>query len=189
MNDLFENEMQLFPTSYNEIEQRIRGIAHLKYGRTRNFVDDAVTHLSPYISSGVISTKQILSEILKTGYQSTTIEKFIQELAWRDYWQQVWISKGDNINSDLKKNPISNTDIPEAFSKTSTEIEAIDTAITTFYKATYLHNHLQMYITSMACSIAQSHWKLTALWMYYHLLDADWASNSLSWQWGSRSEQ
>ncbi len=185
MNVLFENEMPLFPTTYNEIEQRIRGIAPLKYGRTRNFVDGAVTHLSPYISRGVISTKQILSEILKRGYQPATIEKFIQELAWRDYWQQVWISKGDDINSDLKnkQNPISNTDIPEAIAKASTGIEAIDTAITTFYKTGYLHNHLRMYIASMACSIAHSHWKLPAQWMYYHLLDADWASNALSWQW------
>ena len=31
--------------------------------------------------------------------------------------------------------------------------------------------------------LAQSHWKEPAKWMYYHLLDADWASNNLSWQW------
>jgi deoxyribodipyrimidine photo-lyase len=40
-----------------------------------------------------------------------------------------------------------------------------------------------MYIASIACNIAQSHWKTPAQWMYYHLLDADWASNALSWQW------
>ena len=185
MNDLFENEIPLFPTNYNEIKQRIRGIDPLKYGKTRNFIDGSVTHLSPYISRGVISTKQILFEILKRGYQPEAIEKFIKELAWRDYWQQVWIVKGDAINSDLKnkQNPISNTGIPEAIANASTGIEAIDAAITAFYKTGYLHNHLRMYIASMACNIAQSHWKLPAQWMYYHLLDADWASNALSWQW------
>ena len=40
-----------------------------------------------------------------------------------------------------------------------------------------------MYIASIACNIGQSHWKIPAKWMYYHLLDADWASNALSWQW------
>jgi deoxyribodipyrimidine photo-lyase len=185
MNDLFENEIPLFPTAYNEIAQRVRSIEPLKYGKTRNFIDGAVTHLSPYISRGIISTKQILSAILKRGYQPEAIEKFIQELAWRDYWQQVWIAKGDSINTDLKnkQNPISNTDIPKAIANASTGIEAIDTAITTFYKTGYLHNHLRMYIASMACNIAKSHWKLPAEWMYYHLLDADWASNALSWQW------
>jgi deoxyribodipyrimidine photo-lyase len=40
-----------------------------------------------------------------------------------------------------------------------------------------------MYIASIACNVAQNHWKSPAQWMYYHLLDADWASNALSWQW------
>jgi deoxyribodipyrimidine photo-lyase len=40
-----------------------------------------------------------------------------------------------------------------------------------------------MYIASLACNVAQSQWRIPAKWMYYHLLDADWASNALSWQW------
>jgi len=185
MNNLFENEILLFPTSYSEIEQRVRSINPVKYGKNRNFIDGAVTHVSPYISRGVISTKYIFSELLKRGYKPRIIEKFIQELAWRDYWQQIWIAKGDTINSDLKnkQNPISNTNIPEAIVNASTGIKAIDAAITTFYKTGYIHNHVRMYIASITCNVAQSHWKFPAQWMYYHLLDADWASNALSWQW------
>ena len=54
-----------------------------------------------------------------------------------------------------------------------------------------MHNHLRMYVASIACNIAQSHWMVPAKWMYYYLLDADWASNSLSWQWvaGSNSNK
>ena len=47
----------------------------------------------------------------------------------------------------------------------------------------HLHNHMRMYLASIACNIAKSHWKHPAQWMYYHLLDGDWASNALSWQW------
>ena len=39
-----------------------------------------MTYLSPYISSGVISTKFILEEVLKKGYKANQIEKFIQEI-------------------------------------------------------------------------------------------------------------
>ena len=48
-----------------------------------------------------------------------------------------------------------------------------------------------MYIASITCNIGQSHWKIPAKWMYYHLLDADWASNALSWQWvaGTNSQK
>jgi deoxyribodipyrimidine photo-lyase len=40
-----------------------------------------------------------------------------------------------------------------------------------------------MYTASVVCNIAQSHWLHPARWMYYHLLDGDWASNACSWQW------
>jgi len=33
--------------------------------------------------------------------------------------------------------------------------------------------------------LAGAHWRLPAQWMYAHLLDGDWGSNALSWQWVS----
>jgi deoxyribodipyrimidine photo-lyase len=183
--ELFEHQDSIFPTPYAEILHRVRNIDPVKYGSTRNYINGSVTYLSPYISRGIISTKFILSEILNRGYKPSQIEKFIQELAWRDYWQQIWISKGEAINQDLKheQKPVSNTAISKAIVVANIGIEAIDHAIQEFYKTGYLHNHLRMYIASIACNIGQSHWKVPAEWMYYNLLDADWASNALSWQW------
>ncbi len=182
--ELFEPH-SIFPTSYVEILQRVRNTDPVKYGSTRNYINGAVTHLSPYLSRGIISTKFVLDDILQRGYEPYQIEKFIQELAWRDYWQQVWIAKGTAINEDLKhpQFPVSNNSISKAIVNASTGIEAIDKAIQQFYRTGYLHNHVRMYIASIACNIAQSYWKMPARWMYYHLLDADWASNALSWQW------
>ena len=183
--ELFNQEVSIFPTSYSEILQRIRYTDPISYGTTRNYINGAVSYLSPYISRGVVSTKFIFSEIIKKGYPPEKIEKFIQELAWRDYWQQIWNSKGDAINQDLKHQqyPVSNYSISNVINKGNTGIHAIDTAIKKFYKTGYIHNHLRMYIASITCNIGQIHWKIPAKWMYYHLLDADWASNALSWQW------
>ena len=113
------------------------------------------------------------------------MEKFVQELAWRDYWQQVWITKGDLIDADLKhlQQPVENYGMPLAIFDGTTGIEAIDKAINGLYRSGYIHNHLRMYLASMACNLGRSHWSTPAKWMYYHLLDADWASNALSWQW------
>ena len=91
--ELFNQEVSIFPTSYSEILQRIRYIDPIKYGTTRNYINGAVSYLSPYISRGVVSTKFIFSEIINRGYHPEKIEKFIQELAWRYYWQQIWIAK------------------------------------------------------------------------------------------------
>ncbi|MEJ6736959.1 MAG: FAD-binding domain-containing protein [Flavobacteriales bacterium] len=182
--ELFEKEA-IFPTDYAEILKRVRKIDPVKYGSSRNYINGAVTYLSPYISRGIISTKFIFSEMMDRGYEPARIQKFVQELAWRDYWQQVWIVKGNGINQDLKheQSPVSNTSISEAIVAANTGVEAVDKAIKAFYKTGYMHNHLRMYIASIACNMGQSYWKVPAQWMYYHLLDADWASNALSWQW------
>jgi len=180
-----EDKTLTFPTSYKEILKRIDAIDPLKYRASRNYINGAVSYLSPYISRGVISTKFIFDEILKKGHHPQQAEKFIQELAWRDYWQQVWIAKGEAINQDIKHTqaPVSNTEVPKAILEATTGINAIDSAIQEFYKTGYLHNHLRMYIAAISCNMGRSHWKTPAKWMYYHLLDADWASNALSWQW------
>ena len=186
MNSLFENEITQFPTNFADIQQRIRQVQPIKYGKTRNFLNGAVTYLSPYISRGVISTKQVFAYVQhETPYALSSMEKFIQELAWRDYWQQVWKAKGDLINEDLKntQEPVFNSGISAAIEEASTGIEAVDKGIRQLYESGYMHNHLRMYTAAIACNVAKSHWKTPARWMYYHLLDGDWASNALSWQW------
>ncbi|MFY0608297.1 MAG: deoxyribodipyrimidine photolyase [Cyclobacteriaceae bacterium] len=182
-----------FPTDYQSIVDRMESIDPLGYGATRNFADGAVTRLSPYISRGVISTKQVYQSIISRGFSTQDASRLIQELAWRDYWQQVWIAKGNLIDNDLKQpqEDTNNFQLSQAILKGETGILAVDKAIEEFYDTGYMHNHMRMYVASLACNIAKSHWKLPAQWMYYHLLDADWASNSLSWQWvaGSNSHK
>ncbi|MBU6158384.1 MAG: deoxyribodipyrimidine photolyase [Bacteroidetes bacterium] len=175
----------MFPTNYSDILKLIDAIDPVQYGKTRNYMDGAVTKLSPYISRGIISTKQIAKAVLDKGYKPYEIEIFLKELAWRDYFQQVWIAKKNEIDKDLKQvqSNVSNHQIPAAVTAHQTGITAIDNAIAALYETGYMHNHLRMYVASLCCNVVQSHWHQPAQWMYYHLLDADWASNALSWQW------
>ena len=186
--ELFPNEkpeVVQFPTDYRSILKRIDEINPKQYGRTRNFVNGAVSYLSPYISRGVISVKQIQESILRKVYDPATIEKFLQELAWREYFQRVWQAKGDALLRDMKQ-PQSNvlhSEMIDSIEQANTGITAIDGLITDFYKTGYLHNHVRMYVASMACNIGGAHWSTPSQWMYYHLLDGDVASNACSWQW------
>ena len=174
-----------FPAEYAKILDRINSIEPVRYGRSRNFIDGGVTRLSPYISRGVISTKQVLHHTLKRGFRPSQIEKFIQELAWRDYWQQIWVHKREAIDQDIKhiQSPVANHGIPVPLMNADTGIEAIDQAVEELYETGYMHNHVRMYTAAIACNMAHSHWRVPARWMYYHLFDGDWASNALSWQW------
>ncbi len=178
-----------FTTNYAEIVSKIDDIDPVKYGQTRNYLSGAVTQLSPYISRGVISTKQIAQMVLSKGYNPKQIDSFLKELAWRDYFQKVWVQKGDGIDTDLKQiQPnFTNKQLPKSIFNASTGINAIDKGIIELKETGYMHNHLRMYVASIACNIAKSHWQMPAKWMYYYLLDADWASNALSWQWVASS--
>ena len=175
----------VFPTNYQEIISQIDNIDPIAYGRTRNYLDGAVTKLSPYISRGIISTKQIAETVLSKGNHPTQIEKFLKELAWRDYFQQVWVANGNGIDLDLKQPQpnVTNKQIPLCIFNASTGIETIDKGIEELKNTGYMHNHMRMYVAGITCSLAKSHWYMPAKWMYFYLLDADWASNALSWQW------
>ncbi len=178
-----------FTTDYTEIIRQIHKIDPIAYGRTRNYLNGAVTKLSPYISRGVISTKQIAEIVLLKGYEPAQIESFLKELAWRDYFQQVWLFLGDEINKDIKQDQpdYDHHDISEGIINSSTGISAIDQGIIELKKTGYMHNHIRMYVASICCNIGKNHWLKPAKWMYYYLLDADWASNALSWQWTAGS--
>ncbi len=177
--------MVKFTTDYNALMKRIASLDPVNYGKTRNFTDGDVTYLSPYISRGFISVKQVLDIVLNAGYKPYQIKTFIQELAWRDYWQLKWQVNKNLINHDLiHQQPSADfSGIPESLLNHHTGIVAIDEGIESLYQTGYMHNHLRMYVSSIACNIARCHWKIPAQWMYYYLLDGDWGSNALSWQW------
>lgn len=113
------------------------------------------------------------------------VERLVQELAWRDFFQEVYKSKEDLIFTDIKQTQenVENWEIPSAVINASTTIKIIDNAILALYADGYIHNHLRMYIASIVCNTAHSHWLNPAKWLYYNLLDGDLASNHLSWQW------
>jgi len=174
-----------FPTKIDDIIKQFSLIKPELYAKSRNFRDGAVTRLGPYISRGVISTRQVCEYITSLKIPWYQVEKFFQELAWRDYWQQIWLIKGEKIDTDLKnrQHPICSFQIPKAIVEASTGINEVDKAIEGLYNSGYMHNHMRMYVASICCNIAKSHWLEPSKWLYANLLDGDVASNQLSWQW------
>jgi len=180
-----QNPAIIFPTDYKSIIERMNHVDPLQYSKTRNFINGAVTYLSPYISRGIISVKQVMDTVLQKGYKPYQIEKFLQELAWREYYQRIWQHKQDDIWKDIKQPQpeVLHHQMIEAIKLAATGIEVIDEQIKKLYISGYMHNHIRMYTASMVCNMAKAHWLQPSKWMYYHLLDGDIASNNCSWQW------
>lgn len=172
-----------FTIDYNALLRKIATIDPIAYGKSRNYINGAVTRLSPYISRGVISTRQVLESIMQRGYKLPQIESLVKELCWRDYFQRVGQHK--NLNEDIRQpqQPVRHREIPSTVLSPTTGIQGIDAAIRELYQTGYMHNHCRMYTAALVCNVGQAHWLQPARWMYYHLLDGDWASNACSWQW------
>lgn len=133
----------------------------------------------------MISTRDIFEHLKTLDLEWFQVERLVQELVWRDFFQYVWKQKGDDIFSDLKQpqENVENHGIPTEIMKGETGIHILDDAVKTLYETGYLHNHLRMYLASVCCNIAHCHWSEPAKWLYSNLLDGDLASNHLSWQW------
>lgn len=178
---------------FSEVLEAISQIDPSAYGKTRNYTNGAITRLSPYVSRGFISVKTIFDAIEKLDIGFDKKLKLYQQLAWREYFQRVWQHLGEHMFDDIKQNQekVENKGLSLAILQAHTGIGALDKAIRELISTGYIHNHLRLYLAAVACNLAKSHWKTPSQWMYYHLLDGDISSNTLSWQWvaGSNSSK
>lgn len=173
----------------SEAEARLKQANPALYGRTRNYLDGAVTRLSPYLRHGVISLKQAKDSVLARGLSRSEVEKFISELAWRDYWQRLYVKLGDGIWRDQEpyKTGFQPEDyaeaVPEDILAGETGLACVDAFISQLYETGYLHNHARMWLAAYVVHWRRVQWQAGARWFLSHLLDGDPASNNLSWQW------
>jgi deoxyribodipyrimidine photo-lyase len=171
----------------DKVQSLLSAIDVKRYGKTRNYVSGSVSELGPYVSRGVISTRMVWTYLLQRGHSFEEMFGFVQQLAWRDFFQRVWQGLGDGINEDIRREQegVLHRLFPAAIAAGNTGIEGIDVGIQRLLSTGYMHNHLRMYTAFLTANLAGAHWRLPAQWMYAHLLDGDWGSNALSWQWVS----
>ena len=171
-------------------EARMAAIAPGRYGATRNHLDGAVTRLSPFIRHGVVSLADVRDAVL-AGDERRQSEKFIQQLAWRDYWRRMHHQLGSRIWDDLE--PYKTGFGPEAYADTlpddilaaDTDCAAINHFLRELYQTGWLHNHARLYVAGYVCHFRRVKWQAGARLFLAHLVDGDPASNNLSWQWAA----
>lgn len=158
-----------------------------RYAGTRNYLDGAVTGLSPYVRHGVVSLPQVRDAALRHTSHRHEAAKFVNELGWRDYWQRVWQTLGDGIWDDLEQTKTGvrhyASELPSDVQEAATGLPCIDGFIDTLYDTGYLHNHARMWLAAYVVHWRRIRWQVGARWFLTHLLDGDPASNNLSWQW------
>jgi len=171
------------------LKARLDALDPAGYGRSRNFLDGKVSRLSCFIRHGMISLNQVRNIALDRVRVPDEAEKFIQELAWRDYWRRVQHAHPDWIWQDVEayKTGYTAADYADHLDDDIREgrsgVAAIDDIVTLLKTTGYIHNHARMYLAAYIVHWRRIKWQAGARFMLEHLLDADMASNNLSWQW------
>ena len=115
------------------------------------------------------------------------VEKYIDEICWRTYWKgwlehrpKVWYDYLSDLSSlEDKKN--SSNYVNAVTGKTG--LECFDDWVKDLLEFGYLHNHTRMWFASIWIFHFKLPWQLGAEFFYQNLIDADPASNTLSWRW------
>jgi len=167
----------------------LAGIDPVAYATTRNHVGGAVTKLSPWIRHGVLSLAEVRDHALERVRVPQDATKLVSELGWRDYWQQVYAALGPQIGRDIE-DPAARRrggppldGMPADVLDAATGMACIDAFVRRLHDTGWLHNHERMWLASWLVHVRGVRWQAGADWFLEHLLDADPASNHLSWQW------
>ena len=170
--------------------------AGIAYTRSRN-TDFGPTNrsnvsaLSPWLSRRIITEEEVVKAVLKQ-HSFGAAEKFIQEVFWRTYWKGWLELRPDvlvNFNKDrLELNEKATADRLlqkrlETAMNGATGIECFDAWVEELREIGWLHNHARMWFASIWIFTLKLPWQLGADFFYKNLLDADAASNTLSWRW------
>jgi len=169
-----------------------------RYAETRNADDgpapegrDNVSQLSPWLHAGVIGAPEVLAAVLGQ-HSPRAAEKFIAEVFWRIYFKG-YLEQRPEIWDDYRKGldgaraaTEANAGLRKAYAEAvegRTGIEAFDVWAHELQETGYLHNHARMWFASIWIFTLKLDWRLGADLFLRHLIDADAASNTLSWRW------
>lgn len=150
-----------------------------------------VSALSPWLRRRLITEEEVVAAVL-TRHSAAAAEKFIQEVAWRTYWKgwlelrPAMLERFDAERIALKAELARDGNLARRFARATdgaTGIACFVAWVEELRELGWLHNHARMWFASVWIFTLRLPWQLGADFFYKHLLDADPASNTLSWRW------
>lgn len=163
-----------------------------EYAARRNHVEEGhhnVSRLSAALRYRLLTEDEVIRDTLACASFSAT-EKWLQEVCWRRYWKgwlemrpQVWTSWRRRVRELRETLPPEVLEKADAVAAGASGVACMDVFARELLETGYLHNHARMWWASFWIHAEGLPWELGADFFFRHLLDADPASNTLSWRW------
>ncbi|MBK8082992.1 MAG: deoxyribodipyrimidine photo-lyase [Devosia sp.] len=163
------------------------------YARTRDVPGLVGTsRLSPHLAFGEISPRQVWHAAQSRAHGSPQcadgIDKFLSELAWRDFNYHQFYHRPDIATAAMvaryKDVPWRSDDAAfAAWTQGRTGFPIVDAGMRELWQTGTMHNRVRMLAASLLAKNLLIDWRRGEGWFWDTLVDADAASNPGNWQW------
>ncbi len=185
---------------HDQLDDFLRGPV-LSYADTRDFPSIAGTsRLSPYLALGVITPVQILRRLLELQGEGDflkllgkkSIEVFVGELVWRDFYQMVLyqfphVSKHQPFKLETRHLRWTSGQTADhyfkAWAEGKTGFPIVDAAMRCLHQTGYMHNRLRMVTAMFFSKLLHLDWRRGEQYFMQHLIDGELGANNGGWQW------
>ena len=166
----------------------------------------ATSQLSAYLTIGSLSPRhcylqaikalensQANSDIANTdNVDNEDINRWISELAWRDFYRHVLANKPELIRhqaykneTDIKINWSYDKDDFQAWCAGKTGVPLVDAAMRCLNSTGFMHNRLRMVTAMFLTKDLLIDWRWGERYFMQQLIDGDFSSNNGGWQWSA----
>ncbi|WP_420144688.1 cryptochrome/photolyase family protein [Sphingobium sp.] len=146
------------------------------------------SRLSPHLHFGEISPAYLWHRIESSGHDATI---YLKELIWRDY-AHVQIYSFPAYGSENARDMFDGLPWRDmrsarsdftAWKKGRTGYPIVDAGMRQLWTTGWMHNRVRMIAASFLIKHLLIDWRHGARWFWDTLVDADYANNSVNWQW------
>ena len=165
----------------------------LNYKKNRDFPAlDGTSALSPYLSSGILSSGQCIFYVFqKYSEDEIGVKTWINEIIWREFYKYILfhnprVSKNHSFSEKYDKFPwLNNEDSFISWSKGQTGVPIIDAAMRQLNATGWMHNRLRRIVAMYLTKNLLIDWRKGEKYFMNKLIDGDFASNNGGWQWSA----
>ncbi len=160
------------------------------YDQRRNLPSqEGSSRLSPHLHFGEISPAAIWHGTATAG---GSVDVFLGEIGWRDYAQNIILQFPDYgarsaraaFDDDLpwRSGKEAEADLA-AWQQGRTGYPIVDAGMRQLWATGWMHNRVRMIAASFLIKHLLIDWRQGEQWFWDTLVDADYASNAVNWQW------
>ena len=164
-----------------------------RYADQRNLPSrDGTSRLSPHLHFGEVSPAAVWHRVAQAG---GSVGTFLGELGWRDYAQNVIVQLPDYGARNAKpqydalawrSGEAAEADL-KAWQQGRTGYPIVDAGMRQLWHSGWMHNRVRMIAASFLIKHLLIDWRRGERWFWDTLVDADYGSNAVNWQWSAGS--